>query len=92
MLRPTVSRSVCLGIKCLYGANDQILYCQTVAALLLWGALSDEMTVLSFKIAADPRQCSHSRVRVPWDSRPYVCCSCSDIGVCGSVGRSVNGQ
>jgi hypothetical protein len=26
---------------------------------------------MSFTIAADPRQRSHSRVRVPWDSRPY---------------------
>jgi hypothetical protein len=37
----------------------------------MWGALSDEMTGLSFTIAADPRQRSHSRVRVPWDSRPH---------------------
>jgi hypothetical protein len=32
---------------------------------------SDERTHLSFTIAAGPRQHSHSRVRVPWDSRPY---------------------
>jgi hypothetical protein len=37
----------------------------------MWGALSDERTGLSFTIAADPRQRSHSRVRVPWDSLPY---------------------
>jgi hypothetical protein len=37
----------------------------------MWGALSDERTGLSFKIAAGPRQRSHSRVRVQWDSRPY---------------------
>jgi hypothetical protein len=37
----------------------------------MWGALSDERTGLSFTIAASPRQRSHSRVRVPWDSRPY---------------------
>jgi hypothetical protein len=37
----------------------------------MWGALSDESTGLSFTIAASPRQHSHSRVRVPWDSRPY---------------------
>jgi hypothetical protein len=45
--------------------------CSTVAGLLMWGALSDERTGLSFTIAAGPRQRSHSRVRVPWDSRPY---------------------
>jgi hypothetical protein len=37
----------------------------------MWGALSDERTSLSFTIAAGARQRSHSRVRVPWDSRPY---------------------
>jgi hypothetical protein len=35
-------------------------YCQTVAGLLMWGALSDERTGLSFTIAAGPRQRSHS--------------------------------
>jgi hypothetical protein len=37
----------------------------------MWGALSDEKTGLSFTIAAGPRQRSHFRVRVPWDSWPY---------------------
>jgi hypothetical protein len=32
---------------------------------------SDERTGLSFTIAAGPHQCSHSRVRVPWNSRPH---------------------
>jgi hypothetical protein len=73
MIRPTVSRPVCLGIKHPSGAYDQIFYyCQTVAGLFMWGAVSDERTDLSFTIAADPRQRSHSRVRVPWDSRPYI--------------------
>jgi hypothetical protein len=31
----------------------------------MWGALSDEGTGLSFKIASGPRQRSHSRARVP---------------------------
>jgi hypothetical protein len=39
--------------------------------LLMWGALSDERTGLSFTVAAGPRQRSHFRVRVLWDSRPY---------------------
>jgi hypothetical protein len=39
--------------------------------LLLWGALSGKRTGPSFIITADPRQRSHSRARVPWDSRPY---------------------
>jgi hypothetical protein len=36
------------------------------------GALSVENTVLTFKIAAGPRQRSHSRVRIPWDSHPHL--------------------
>jgi hypothetical protein len=39
--------------------------------LLMWVALSDERTGLSFTTSAGTRQRSHSRVRVPWDSRPY---------------------
>jgi hypothetical protein len=64
-LRPTVSRPVCLAINHPSGAYDQIF--MTVAGLLMWDALSDERTGLSFAIAADPRQGSHSRVRVPWE-------------------------
>jgi hypothetical protein len=37
----------------------------------MWGALSDERTDVSFTIAAGSCQSSHSRVRVPRDSRPY---------------------
>jgi hypothetical protein len=43
------------------------------------GVLSDERTVLSFAIATGPRQRSHSRVRVPWDSRPYFTVSDSRL-------------
>jgi hypothetical protein len=37
----------------------------------MWGSVSDERTGLSFTIAAGSRQRSHSRVWVPWNSRPY---------------------
>jgi hypothetical protein len=47
--------------------------------LWLWGALSDERTGLSFTIAAGPCQRSHFRVRVPWDSRPYITVSDSRL-------------
>jgi hypothetical protein len=71
MLRPTVSRPVCYGIKHPSRAQDQIFYyCQTVAGLLMWGAISDERTGL-FKITAGPHQRSHSRVRVLRDSWPH---------------------
>jgi hypothetical protein len=55
-------------------------YCrQTVAGFLMWSALSDETTGLSFTIAGGPRQRSHSRVRVLWDSRPYFTVSDSRL-------------
>jgi hypothetical protein len=43
----------------------------TVTVWLLWGALSDERTGLSFVYAAGPCQRSLSRVRLPWGSRPH---------------------
>jgi hypothetical protein len=54
----------------IWGLRSDFCYCQTVAGLLMWGTLSDERTGLSFTIIAGPRQRSHSRVRVLWDSRP----------------------
>jgi hypothetical protein len=55
----------------IWGLRPDFYYCQTVAGLLMWGALWDERTGLSFTIAAGPRQRSHSRVWVTSDSRPY---------------------
>jgi hypothetical protein len=55
----------------IWGLRPDFYYCHTVAGLLMWGALSDERTGLSFTIAAGSSQRSHSRVRVLWDSRPY---------------------
>jgi hypothetical protein len=56
----------------IWGSWPDIDYCLTVTVLLMWGALSDERTGLSFTIAAGPSQRSHSRVRAPWNSRPYL--------------------
>jgi hypothetical protein len=52
----------------IWGLRPEFYYCQTVAGLLMWGALSDERTDLPFIIAAGPRQRSDSQARVPWDS------------------------
>jgi hypothetical protein len=55
----------------IWGLRPDFYYCQTGEGLLMWGALSDDRTDLSFTIAAGPRQRSHCRVRVPWGSPPY---------------------
>jgi hypothetical protein len=49
----------------IWGLRPDLDYCLTVAGLLIWGALSDERTDLSFTMATGPRQRSHFRVRVP---------------------------
>jgi hypothetical protein len=61
------------------GLQPDFYYCQTVAGFLMWGALSDDRAVLSFTVAADPRQRSHSQVRVPWDSQPHFTVSDSRL-------------
>jgi hypothetical protein len=48
-----------------WGLRPAIYYCLTVAGLLIWGALSDERTGLSFAISTGPRQRSHFLVRIP---------------------------
>jgi hypothetical protein len=72
MLRPTVSRPVCLGIKHPSGAYDQIFNTVRQLRVCWYGTpYLTKRTGLSFTIAAGPCQRSHCRVRVPWDSRPY---------------------
>jgi hypothetical protein len=66
----------------IWGLWPDLYYCQTVAGMLMWGALSDERRGLSFIIAACPRQRSHSRARVPWDLRPYFTVSDSRLPFC----------
>jgi hypothetical protein len=51
-----------------WGLRPDLYYFLTVAGLLIWSALSDERTGLSFIIAAGPCQRSHFRVRVPYNS------------------------
>jgi hypothetical protein len=58
----------------IWGLRPDFYYCQTVAGLLIWDAVSDERTGMSFTIVAGPRQRTHSGVRIPWDSRPYFYC------------------
>jgi hypothetical protein len=62
-----------------WGFRPDFYYCQTAAGLLMWSALSDERTDLSFTIAAGPRQRSHFRIRVPWHSWPYFTVSDSRL-------------
>jgi hypothetical protein len=49
MLRPTVrSASPSWNKARIWGLRTDLYYCQTVAGLLMWGALSNERTGLSF--------------------------------------------
>jgi hypothetical protein len=64
MLRPTIIRQSALVSSPIWGPRSDY-YCQTAVGLLMWGALSDKITGLSFTTVAGPHQRSHSRVRVP---------------------------
>jgi hypothetical protein len=63
----------------IWGLRPDFYYCLTVAGLLMWGVLSNERKGLSFAITAGPRQRRHSRIQVPWDSRPYFTLSDSRL-------------
>jgi hypothetical protein len=62
MLRLTVSRQVCLGVKPLHlgPPRHDFYYCRKVVDLLMLCPLSDDRTGLSFTTVGDPRQPSHS--------------------------------
>jgi hypothetical protein len=70
-LRLMVSQSVSLGVEPYLGLMTRYLLLFDSYGLALWGALSDKRKGLSFVYADGPCQRSLSRVRVPWDSRPY---------------------
>jgi hypothetical protein len=63
----------------IWDLGPDFYYRRTAAGLLMWGALSDERTDLSFTISAGPRQRSHYRLPVPWVSRPYFTVSDSRL-------------
>jgi hypothetical protein len=52
----------------IWGLRPDFYYCQTIAGLLMWCALSDKKMGLLFTIAAGPCQRSHSQGRVLLDS------------------------
>jgi hypothetical protein len=55
----------------------------------MWGAPSDERTGLSFTISTSSRQRSHSWVRVPLDSWPYVAVSDLRLPQPGGLGPRI---
>jgi hypothetical protein len=73
----SVIKSWCPGL--IWDPRTDFYHCQTLAGLLMWGALFDERTGLSFTIAAGPRQLSYSQIRVPHDSWPYFIVSDSRL-------------
>jgi hypothetical protein len=73
----------------IWGLRQGFYYCQTVAGLLMWGALYNGRTGLPFTVAAGPRQRSHSWVPVPRDSCPYVTASDSRLPQPGGPGSRI---
>jgi hypothetical protein len=71
------------------GIWQDFYYCQTVAGLLMWCALSEERTGLYFTISAGYRERSHSRSRVPWGSWSYISVSDSRLSKPGGVGPRI---
>jgi hypothetical protein len=67
----TDGQSVSIGVEPHLGLMTRYLLLFDNYGIILWGALSDERTGLSFVYAAGLCQRSLFRVRVPWDSRPY---------------------
>jgi hypothetical protein len=92
MIRLTVSRSVGQSVSLsscqapIWGLRPDFYYCQTVACLLMWDALSYEKMGLPFTIAAGSRQRSHFWVRVQWDSWPHFTASDSRLPQPGRPG------
>jgi hypothetical protein len=86
MLRPTVNRPVCHGV---WVPRPGFCYCQTVAGLLMWGALSDVRMGLLFTSAAGHRQRSHSQVRVLRNLWPYFTVSNSRLPQPGGPGPCI---
>jgi hypothetical protein len=53
--------------SCIRSPRPDFCYCETVASLFMWVALSNKWPGLPYAIAAGPRQRSHSRIPVPRD-------------------------
>jgi hypothetical protein len=70
MLRPTVGPFILVS-GTHTGPKTRFYFCQTIAGLLMWSALFNGTTGLSYTIAAVPRQRNHSRVRLLRKSWPY---------------------
>jgi hypothetical protein len=77
MLRSTVSRLVCVGIKHHLGLTTRFLLLSDSCRFV--NVRRSLRTRLSFTIAAGLRQRSHSRVRVALDSKPYLTVSDSRL-------------